>query len=298
MGTVENRPACKELTCEVSMFLKDENSRTKTAYEKEWKYITKQEERLEKAAMRQSTVGPSVLVWKEKLEQKIPVKIYDNLRAAFCKAFSVVFEQGTGIIEKTIRKDQLEKDYEIQNYAIGIKGTRKELKQLRKKAGASGVRDMAVTAAEGIGLGVLGIGLPDIVVFTGFILRGIYETALQYGFTYDATEEKLLILKMMEASLSHGEEWVRVNAEVDRILAKEWHGNHAEDDVTQQIRRTADVFALDMLLAKFIQGLPLIGIVGGAGNPVYYGKVIRYAQLKYHKRYLQEKLDKINKELK
>ena len=280
------------------MFLKDENSRTKTAYEKEWKYITKQEERLEKAAMRQSTVGPSVLVWKEKLEQKIPVKIYDNLRAAFCKAFSVVFEQGTGIIEKTIRKDQLEKDYEIQNYAIGIKGTRKELKQLRKKAGASGVRDMAVTAAEGIGLGVLGIGLPDIVVFTGFILRGIYETALQYGFTYDATEEKLLMLKMMEASLSHGEEWVRVNAEVDRILAKEWHGNHAEDDVTQQIRRTADVFALDMLLAKFIQGLPLIGIVGGAGNPVYYGKVIRYAQLKYHKRYLQEKLDKINKELK
>ena len=280
------------------MFLKDENSRTKTAYEKEWKYITKQEERLEKAAMRQSTVGPSVLVWKEKLEQKIPVKIYDNLRAAFCKAFSVVFEQGTGIIEKTIRKDQLEKDYEIQNYAIGIKGTRKELKQLRKKAGASGVRDMAVTAAEGIGLGVLGIGLPDIVVFTGFILRGIYETALQYGFTYDATEEKLLILKMMEASLSHGEEWVRVNAEVDRILAKEWHGNHAEDDVTQQIRMTADVFALDMLLAKFIQGLPLIGIVGGAGNPVYYGKVIRYAQLKYHKRYLQEKLDKINKELK
>ncbi len=156
----------------------------------------------------------------------------------------------------------------------------------------------AKASAEGIGLGVLGIGLPDIVVFTGFILRGIYETALQYGFTYDATEEKLLILKMMEASLSHGEEWVRVNAEVDRILAKEWHGNHAEDDVTQQIRRTADVFALDMLLAKFIQGLPLIGIVGGAGNPVYYGKVIRYAQLKYHKRYLQEKLDKINKELK
>lgn len=280
------------------MFLKDENSGRITAYQKEWKYITKQEERLEKAAMRQSTVGPSVLVWKEKLEQKIPVKIYDNLRVAFCKAFSVIFEQGTGIIEKTIRKDQLEKDYQIQNYAIGIKGTRKELKQLRKKAGASGVRDMAVTAAEGIGLGVLGIGLPDIVVFTGFILRGIYETALQYGFTYDATEEKLLILKMMEASLSHGEEWVRVNAEVDMILAKEWHGDHAEDEVTQQIRRTADVFALDMLLAKFIQGLPLIGIVGGAGNPVYYGKILRYVQLKYHKRYLQEKLDKISKDLK
>ena len=43
-----------------------------------------------------------------------------------------------------------------------------------------------------------------------------------------------------------------------------------------------------MLLLKFIQGLPVVGLIGGAANPVYYRKVMRYVQLKYHKRYLLE----------
>jgi hypothetical protein len=41
-----------------------------------------------------------------------------------------------------------------------------------------------------------------------------------------------------------------------------------------------------MLLLKFIQGLPVVGIVGGAANPVYYSKIMKYVQLKYRKRYL------------
>ena len=49
---------------------------------------------------------------------------------------------------------------------------------------------------------------------------------------------------------------------------------------------TASAFALDMLLLKFIQGIPVIGLVGGAANPVYYKKVMQYVQLKYKKRYL------------
>lgn len=270
------------------MFFQRESSRIKISCEKELMYIAKQEERLKKAVLRKTADGPSVFVWKEKLEQKIPAKLYENLRTAFGKAFSIVFEQGTGVIEKTISKENLIKDYEVQNYAVELKGTRRELKQLRRKASASEVRDIAVTSAEGIGLGVLGIGLPDIVIFIGFILRGIYETALHYGFTYDTPEEKLLILKMMEASMSQGEEWIKANNEVDMFLVKSKNTEHTEVDLFLQIGKTADVFALDMLLAKFIQGLPLIGILGGIGNPVYYSKIMRYVQLKYHKRYLLE----------
>ena len=270
------------------MFFQRESSRIKTSCEKELMYIAKQEERLKKAVLRKTADGPSVFVWKEKLEQKISAKLYENLRTAFGKAFSIVFEQGTGVIEKTIPKENLIKDYEVQNYAVELKGTRRELKQLRRKASASEVRDIAVTCAEGIGLGALGIGLPDIVIFIGFILRGIYETALHYGFTYDTPEEKLLILKMMEASMSQGEEWIKTNNEVDMFLVKSKNTEHTEADLFLQIGKTADVFALDMLLAKFIQGLPLIGILGGIGNPVYYSKIMRYVQLKYHKRYLLE----------
>lgn len=46
---------------------------------------------------------------------------------------------------------------------------------------------------------------------------------------------------------------------------------------------------MDMLVLKFIQGLPLVGALGGAANPVYYRRVLNYVQLKYHKRYLYQK---------
>ena len=52
---------------------------------------------------------------------------------------------------------------------------------------------------------------------------------------------------------------------------------------------TADDFALDMLVLKFIQGLPVVGVVGGLSNPVYYNKIMEYIRLKYHKRYLLSK---------
>ena len=55
-------------------------------------------------------------------------------------------------------------------------------------------------------------------------------------------------------------------------------------------RRTAKAFAVDMLLLKFIQGLPVVGVLGGAANPVYYRRIMKYVQLKYRKRYLIKKI--------
>ena len=59
-----------------------------------------------------------------------------------------------------------------------------------------------------------------------------------------------------------------------------------DEDFQSQIKATASAFAVDMLLLKFVQGLPVVGILGGAANPVYYRKVMNYVQLKYRKRYL------------
>ena len=44
-----------------------------------------------------------------------------------------------------------------------------------------------------------------------------------------------------------------------------------------------------MLLAKFVQGIPVAGILGGISNPVYYRRILYYVQLKYQKRYLLQK---------
>ena len=88
-----------------------------------------------------------------------------------------------------------------------------------KNAGAANLRNMALTTVEGAGLGLLGIGLPDIVIFTGMLMKGVYEAALHYGFDYDSPQERLFILEMMEASLSRGEERVHMNHEVDTMCA-------------------------------------------------------------------------------
>ena len=141
----------------------------------------------------------------------------------------------------------------------------------------------------------MGIGLPDIVMFTGMILKGTYETALCYGFSYETAGERLFILKVLEASVSKGDRWLSCNVEVDEMLAvpcEKWitlEENTANQQLAQQIVKTGDAFAVDMLAAKFIQGLPLVGIVGGLSNPVYYHRIMRYVQLKYWKRYLFSK---------
>ena len=59
-----------------------------------------------------------------------------------------------------------------------------------------------------------------------------------------------------------------------------------EEYFNQYLNNLDDFF---MLLAKFIQGLPVVGIIGGLMNPVYYRKILSYVRLKYRKRYLLTK---------
>ena len=88
----------------------------------------------------------------------------------------------------------------------------------------------------------------------------------------------------METALSRGDNWEQKNAEVDQLLGQLLEPN--PDEMQEQIKKTSDAFAIDMLLLKFVQGLPLVGVIGGLGNPVYYNKVMHYARLKYYKRYV------------
>lgn len=85
----------------------------------------------------------------------------------------------------------MEADYKIRDFAVQVKGGKKELRQMHKSAAKSDFVNMAATTVEGIGLGALGIGMPDIVLFLSTVLKGIYETALNYGFQYDSRREQL-----------------------------------------------------------------------------------------------------------
>ena len=251
------------------------------ACEKELKYIAKQERKLQKQAMN-SDSG-----WKNAIESFIPEKIYINLRAAFATAFNIIFEKGIDVIEKTYSKERLLKEFETKDTAVDDIQTRRELRKFRSNVSSSNRWKSIITTAEGVGLGALGIGLPDVVLFIGFLLQSIYEVALKYGYDYNKPEERLLILKMMSAAISKRDKWLKADLEVEEMLRNPEVPDI--DAVQTQIGLTADDFALDMLVLKFIQGLPIIGVVGGLSNPVYYKKIMEYVRLKYHKRYLLSK---------
>lgn len=257
------------------------------AIEKELKAVKRQE-----AALHHAAVASKVPEWKLSLMDKIPQKVSENLEKAFCKAFAAVFEKGSNIIEKTYHPDTIRKDFAIREFAFQVRSDRKSLKKIQGDAKAANRRNLAITSVEGIGLGAFGIGLPDLVVFVGVLLKGIYEVALRYGFDYDSQKEQYFILKLMETSMLKGKEWEDANAAIDRWISGETAVSFRKEEVNEQLNRTAGVFAADMLLFKFIQGLPVAGVIGGAGNPFYYKKVLTYAELKYRKRYLSGLLQK------
>lgn len=257
--------------------------RPRSPVDRELALIEKREEKLAAAAAKRSGAK-----WKESLEARLPGKVYTGLESAFCKGFALVFDRGGAIIEKSYAVDKISTEHSVRDYAFRAWGGRRELRQLYKGARRSRLVNMTVTTAEGLGLGVLGIGLPDIVLFIAMLLRGVYETALSYGFEYKSDYEKLLILKMLAASLSSGEDYERRDREVDLLLPA--GGKSVRDEeLERQIEVTSSAFALDMLLLKFVQGLPIVGVVGGAANPVYYKKIMDYVELKYRKRYLMGK---------
>lgn len=254
--------------------------RRRTPVEQEWNRLVRREQALERAAIR--SVPPK---WKEDLESRVPEKVLTGLQSAFSKGFSLVFQQGTKRMEKICRTEELRRQHQELNGAVLRHGRRKDLRKLQSTSRWAQLGHLAVTAIEGVGLGALGIGMPDIVIFLGMLLKGIYETALRFGFPYDTPREQLLILKMMEASVSQGPERQRCDAEVEMLLTAE--RTPAPEELEQQIRQTGNAFATEMLLVKFVQGLPVVGVLGGAANPLYYNRVLQYVQRKYQKRYLQ-----------
>ncbi|MFR4972718.1 MAG: EcsC family protein, partial [Butyricicoccus pullicaecorum] len=236
--------------------------------QKELNLVARQEQALRKAAMRQKTPQ-----WKTNLQDKVPEKVYLNLEKAFCKAFEAIFDKGTDWIEKTYDAQSIRNGYEVHDFAFQMQADRKVLKELRRQS-------LQIGCDNSADFGVLGIGLPDIVLFVGVLLQGVYKIALHYGFDYRTASERDFILLLMETSVQKGEAWERRDRAVEAFIAGQ------TVDMADQLTRTAQAFADDLVLAKAVQGLPLVGVLGGLFNPVCCRKVMKYAELKYRKRCL------------
>ena len=233
----------------------------------------------------------------DRLQRVVPDGMQDKLDAAFVKAFQLVFEKGTGIIEKTYDKQKRQEDYEIAEYAASVREDRKHVRAFRREAGSRARQNLLLSSVEGIGLGLLGVGLPDIPLFVSVVLKTLYEISLSFGYDYDRMEERLFQLRLIETALYDGPDMQRRDGEMDE-MCRSMRGakRRAPEDterlagrLDEQLRRTAKALADDMLYAKFLQGVPVVGAVGGATDVTVLKRISDYAMLKYRRRYLLDR---------
>lgn len=229
-----------------------------------------------------------------KIQDKIPENLNSTLETAFYKSFKLAFEKGYKYIEKTYNKENKKLEFEINDYAVDKKFCDLSIRKLDRPSLYSNVLNTSFSVLEGGVLGVLGIGLPDIPIFISLILKTIHEVALSYGFDYNTAGEKAYVLLLIEGALSKDDRKIEVNKKLDALSDEMDHQAPSNIDLDEYMKSAAKVLSDTLLAAKFIQGIPLVGIVGGAVNFNVLQKIGRFSKLKYKKRYLVKKFE--NKE--
>lgn len=256
----------------------------KTPYEKEWDALVRKETRYLK-----NNSEKQEFILNRKLEERVPDKLREKLDLAFYKGFHLVFEKGTGIIEKTYSKEKKAEAHQVDSHALKRSESRKNLRAFSRRSRLANTRNLAISLGEGIATGLPGIGLPDIPLFIGMILKSIYEIALSYGFSYDTDGERIFILRLIRTSLLKGPELETENDAVNRLIQGGIPGSCARDELSDAIRSASDTLSQELIYLKFLQGIPIAGVIGGLSDAVYLKKITAYASLKYYRRFLEEK---------
>ncbi|MBS4535088.1 EcsC family protein [Clostridium sp. D2Q-14] len=259
---------------------KELNKQFKRLKRRENRILNKRESKLLK-----SKVDPVM----DKIQSKIPDKLKITLETVFLKGFQLVFEKGTGYIEKTYDKDKIKLEHDLNNYRIDKEKGKKYFKKLDKQANRSKMMNSSLSILEGGVLGLLGIGLPDIPLFISVIMKNMYEIALSYGYTYESKEEKAYILLIISGAMVKYDRKSEFSKQIDKLANDIDSGTHTEIDLEEQMKITAKILSEAMLTAKFIQGIPIAGAVGGIVNYNIIRKIGKYASLKYKKRYIFKK---------
>lgn len=255
------------------------------AFKKEWARLASDERRYLKrnAAKPDSRLGSF-------LESKVPDKLQSTLDAAFCKAFELIFEKGTGIIEKLYDHESAERKGKLLRRAAELNPSSRALWEPSHGADAKRTKNLLMSGASGIGLGVLGIGIPDIPLFTALLFKGLQEIALSYGYEYESEKERYFMLMILKGAMSHEQELERAEELINTFIASgELPENYSR---AEAIKGAAGVLSTELLYMKFLQGIPIAGAIGGAYDAIYMDRATKYAKLKYRRRFLTDMQNK------
>lgn len=261
----------------------------KHSFEQQLKRLDKKEHKILNRA-ENNLIKTTITPVKDKIEEIIPHKLKGTLNTAFYKGFQLIFEKGTSVIEKTYDKEKLSLDFDVNDYALNKKVNQRHMKRLDKTSNQSQLINTSFSVVEGGVLGFLGIGIPDIPLFLAVIIRTLNEIALSYGFYYDTEEEKTYMLLLICGAISKKESQLEYNKQLEELGSQIDRNIVSNINFDDQLRITSDLFSDALLTAKFIQGIPIVGAVGGVVNYNVIHKISSYARIKYKKRYLAKKL--------
>mgnify|MGYP002627265976 CR=1 FL=1 len=232
--------------------------------------------------------------WVRFVRRKVPASLRRTLESAFGKAFFMVFQKGTGLIEKTYKKDAEKHTYKTSSKKLKREGfTAAGVRRFDRQAKRTIVKNLIISMFEGLALGLGGMGIPDIPIFVSVMLKSIYEIAISFGFDYTSDEEKLFILNIIDSALKSGDELRNKNEKLNNLIdsMSEDNDDHTEDDViklmiSRQVDISAEALSKELLYGKFVQGKAIIGIIGGINDVTCLKKITDYAVLKYKRRFL------------
>lgn len=275
---------------------------SKFSWENEWRLQELREESfLVKHVMDKTTK------WMRLAEKKMPDTLQSTLESGFNKAFVMVFEKGAALIEKTYNKDKQESVFKENEKALDSQEfNTKTVKKFERQAKRTIYKNLAITSVEGVGMGLAGVGIPDIPIFVSVLLKSIYEIAISYGFSYTSEKEKLFILKIIEAALKSGDSLRKKNEEVDKLIERYYKEETIPEQVGEmdefvvelqimrQIDRSAEALSHELLYGKFVQGMTFVGVIGGTADFTCLKRVTDYAALKYKRRFLLRQIPEMD----
>jgi len=238
---------------------------------------------------KQNIIDEKLEPFVDKVESIVPDSLRGTLDTGFYKAFQLIFENGTKYIEKLYNKKKIQYNHNVNDFILTKNVDKKSMRRMDKHAQQSKFINISISTLEGAGLGLLGMGLPDIPLFVAMILKTIYEISLSYGYIYELEDEKVYVLNLICAALSKGETQLNYNLHVDEISYKIDNNIDFDYDMDKEIIKASKILSDSMLTSKFVQGIPLVGVIGSITNYKVINKISKYSSIKYKKRYLNNK---------
>ena len=223
-------------------------------------------------------------------DEKVPEKVRISTEATFESSFEFIFEKGDSVLEKTYSKEKILNEYEKNKNKFNSNKTKSNLRSFDRSVKISNTINTAFTGIKSTAMGVLGVGMPDIPVFIGEIIRTIYQTGLKYGYDHKTENEKIYILSVIGFGLSCGKEREYYSNLCDDIAYSIEKNSELKVTFSDIEKKISALMVSKVCGLKIVQGIFVIGIISSFGNISVMDNISKGAYLKYKKRFIMYKL--------